>query len=93
MAEILGGSYDENVQTTLNGVSASTAIEQRTLELVLDLVGIRRSVFAGRVLRGRLVQDKSIKVISSCGGDDNEIIGLIKLFYVSKLILTVTILV
>lgn len=50
LADILGGSYDENVQTTLSGVSASTAIEQRCLEFILDLVGIERSVFVGRTL-------------------------------------------
>jgi hypothetical protein len=50
LAEILGSSYDENVQVTLPGQTAATAIEARVLELVLDLIGVDRAVFAGRTI-------------------------------------------
>jgi hypothetical protein len=50
LAEVLGGSYDENVQVTLQGVTAATAIESRTLELVLDLVDIPRERYLGRTI-------------------------------------------
>ena len=50
LADILAGSYDENVHVTLPGVTASTAIEARTLELVLDLLHIRRESYRGRTI-------------------------------------------
>ncbi|ORY22448.1 hypothetical protein BCR39DRAFT_551649 [Naematelia encephala] len=50
LAEILGGSYDENAHSTLPGVTASSAIEQRTLEMILDLLAIPRDVYGGRTL-------------------------------------------
>lgn len=50
LAEVLSGSYDENVQVTLAGVTASTAIESRSLELVLDLVDIPRERYLGRTI-------------------------------------------
>ncbi|WVQ97794.1 hypothetical protein IAU59_004908 [Kwoniella sp. CBS 9459] len=48
LADILTTSYDENVQVNLHQQTASTAIEQRALELVLDLLEIERGVFMGR---------------------------------------------
>jgi glutamate/tyrosine decarboxylase-like PLP-dependent enzyme len=50
LADVLSGSYDENVQVTLPGVTASTAIESRTLELVLDLLDISRGKYTGRTI-------------------------------------------
>lgn len=50
MAEVLSSSYDENVQVTLPGVTASTAFESRALELVLDLVDIPREKYLGRTI-------------------------------------------
>lgn len=50
LAEVLGGSYDENVQVTLPGQTAATAVEARVLELVLDLIGVDRQRFEGRTL-------------------------------------------
>jgi hypothetical protein len=50
LADILGGSYDENVQVTLPGVTASTAAEARALEMVLDLMDIPRMSFEGRTI-------------------------------------------
>jgi glutamate/tyrosine decarboxylase-like PLP-dependent enzyme len=47
IADIVGSSYDENVQVTL-GTSASTAIEARMYELILDLLDIPRNSFQGR---------------------------------------------
>lgn len=42
-------AYDENVQVALPE-TAATAIEARTLELVLDLIGVDRGVFEGRTI-------------------------------------------
>lgn len=50
LAEVLAGSYDENVQVTLPGQTAATAVEARVLELVLDLIGVERGRFEGRTL-------------------------------------------
>lgn len=50
LADILGSSYDENVQVTLPDASAATAIESRTLEMVLDLINIPRDTFKGRTI-------------------------------------------
>ncbi|WWC59170.1 uncharacterized protein I303_101718 [Kwoniella dejecticola CBS 10117] len=50
LADMLATSYDENVQVNLHQQTASTAIEQRALELVLDLLDIKRSVFVGRTI-------------------------------------------
>lgn len=50
LADILGGSYDENVQVTLPGQTASTAVEARVLELVLDLMSVPREKFQGRTI-------------------------------------------
>lgn len=50
LADILTGSYDENVQMTLPGATASTAVEARTLEMVLDLLNIPRENFLGRTI-------------------------------------------
>ena len=50
LADILAGSYDENVQVTLPNDTASTAVESRALELVLDLLGIERDVYTGRTI-------------------------------------------
>ncbi|WWC67658.1 uncharacterized protein I206_101568 [Kwoniella pini CBS 10737] len=50
LADILATSYDENVQVNLHQQTASTAIDQRTLELVLDLLDIPRSTFMGRTI-------------------------------------------
>lgn len=50
LADILAGSYDENVQVALPGVTASTAIEARTLEMILDLLEIPREAYGGRTI-------------------------------------------
>jgi glutamate/tyrosine decarboxylase-like PLP-dependent enzyme len=50
LADVLAGSYDENVQVTLPGQTAATAVEARVLELVLDLIGVERGRFEGRTL-------------------------------------------
>jgi glutamate/tyrosine decarboxylase-like PLP-dependent enzyme len=50
LADILSSSYDENVQVTLPGVTAATAIECRTLEMVLDLLSIPRDRYMGRTI-------------------------------------------
>ncbi|WVQ79331.1 hypothetical protein IAT38_001428 [Cryptococcus sp. DSM 104549] len=50
LADILAGSYDENVQVALGEETMSTAVEQRALEMVLDLLGIGREVFRGRTI-------------------------------------------
>lgn len=50
LADILVGAYDENVQVTLPGQTAATAIEARVLELVLDLMGVERAKFGGRTI-------------------------------------------
>ncbi|TXT04234.1 hypothetical protein VHUM_04232 [Vanrija humicola] len=50
LADMLVTSYDENVQVTLPDTTASTALEGRALEWVLDLLGIARDVFVGRTI-------------------------------------------
>ena len=50
LADILAGSYDENVQVTLPSDTASTAVEARSLELVLDLIGVPRDNYTGRTI-------------------------------------------
>ncbi|WRT65042.1 uncharacterized protein IL334_001984 [Kwoniella shivajii] len=50
LADILATSYDENVQVNLYQQTASTAVEQRSLELVSDLLDIKRNVFLGRTI-------------------------------------------
>ena len=50
LADMLVGSYDENVQVALPGVTASTAIEARTLEMILDLLEIPREAYGGRTI-------------------------------------------
>ncbi|OCF38291.1 hypothetical protein I317_07950 [Kwoniella heveanensis CBS 569] len=50
LADILSTSYDENVQVNLYQQTASVAVEQRALELVLDLLSIERKVFMGRTM-------------------------------------------
>lgn len=50
LADVLGSGYDENVQVTLPDTTAATAIEARTLELVLDLLDIPRDAFQGRTI-------------------------------------------
>lgn len=50
IADIVSSSYDENVQVTLPGVTAATAIESRTLEMVLDLLDIPRDRYEGRTI-------------------------------------------
>lgn len=50
IADIVSSSYDENVQVTLPGVTAATAIESRTLEMVLDLLDIPRENYEGRTI-------------------------------------------
>jgi hypothetical protein len=50
LAEVLLTGYDENVQVTLPGTTAATAVEQRTLEMVLDLLDIPRDAFHGRTI-------------------------------------------
>jgi hypothetical protein len=50
LAEVLLTGYDENVQVTLPGTTAATAVEQRTLEMVLDLLDIPRDTFHGRTI-------------------------------------------
>lgn len=50
LADIVASSYDENVMVSLPGVTASTAIEARTLELVLDLLDIPRGSYQGRTI-------------------------------------------
>lgn len=50
LADILARSYDENVQVTLPGVTASTAVEHRALEMVLDLLDLEREAFQGRTI-------------------------------------------
>lgn len=50
IADVLGSGYDENVQVTLPGTTAATAVEARTLELVLDLLDIPRDTFQGRTI-------------------------------------------
>ncbi|WVO17080.1 hypothetical protein L204_104767 [Cryptococcus depauperatus] len=50
LADMLATCYDENVQVALGEETASTAIEQRALEMVLDLLEIDRSHFMGRTI-------------------------------------------
>lgn len=50
LADILASSYDENVSVTLPGVTASTAVEARTLELVLGLLDMPRDTYQGRTI-------------------------------------------
>lgn len=50
LADILSSSYDENVQVTLPGGTAATAVESRTLEMVLDLLEIPRDRYTGRTI-------------------------------------------
>ena len=50
LADILVSSYDENSQMTLPGVTSSSAIESRTLEMVLDLLKIPRDCYTGRTI-------------------------------------------
>lgn len=50
IADVVSSSYDENVQVTLPGVTAATAIESRTLEMVLDLLDIPRDRYNGRTI-------------------------------------------
>lgn len=50
LTDILVGAYDENVQVTLPDTSASTAVEARTLEMVLDLLDIPRETYKGRTV-------------------------------------------
>ncbi|KAK8846732.1 hypothetical protein IAR55_005819 [Kwoniella newhampshirensis] len=50
LADILAGSHDENVQVAGSEETISTAVEQRALEMILDLVGIERSTFMGRTI-------------------------------------------
>jgi hypothetical protein len=50
LADILSSSYDENVQVTLPGVTAATAIEARTLDMVLDLLELPDNHFLGRTI-------------------------------------------
>lgn len=50
LADTLVTSLDENVQVTLPDVTISTALEAKTLEMVLDLLGIENKVFEGRTL-------------------------------------------
>lgn len=50
LADVLGSAYDENVQVTLGDTSAATAVEARTLEMVLDLLAIPRETYAGRTI-------------------------------------------
>ncbi|KAL1409565.1 hypothetical protein Q8F55_003550 [Vanrija albida] len=50
LADMLVTSYDENVQVTLPDTSASTALEDRALEWVLDLLQIPRHTYGGRTI-------------------------------------------
>lgn len=50
LTDVLLTSYDENVQVTLPGQTAATAVEARTLVLVLDLIGVERDVWKGRTV-------------------------------------------
>lgn len=50
IADIVSSSYDENVQVTLPGVTAATAIESRTLEMVSDLLDVPRDRYEGRTI-------------------------------------------
>lgn len=50
LADIVSSSYDENAAVTLPGVTAATAIESRTLEMVLDLLDIPRDRYTGRTI-------------------------------------------
>lgn len=50
LADMLVTSYDENVQVALGEETASTAVEQRALEMVLDLLNIERTIFLGRTI-------------------------------------------
>lgn len=50
LADILVGAYDENVQVTLPGQTAATAVEVRVLELVLDLMDVERDRYLGRTI-------------------------------------------
>lgn len=73
LADILGSSYDENVQVTLPDTSAATAIESRTLEMVLDLLGIQRETFQGRTITTGATAS-NILGLGECRGDsDNSV--------------------
>lgn len=50
LSDMLVGAYDENVQVTLPDTSASTAVEARALEMVLDLLDIPRDTYRGRTV-------------------------------------------
>jgi hypothetical protein len=50
LADILTGSYDENVQMTLPNATVSTAVEARSLEMVLDLLEVPRENYPGRTI-------------------------------------------
>lgn len=50
LAETLLTGYDENVSVTLPDTTAATAVEARTLDMVLDLLGIERGTFKGRTI-------------------------------------------
>lgn len=50
VADMLTTSYDENVQMTLPGATASTAVEARTLEMILDLLEVPRENYTGRTI-------------------------------------------
>ena len=50
VADILVGEYDENVTLALPAQTAASAIESRTLEMVLDLLQIPRTAYLARTI-------------------------------------------
>ncbi|KAJ3118197.1 hypothetical protein HDU96_003237 [Phlyctochytrium bullatum] len=50
LADLLVTSYDANVQVHLPNETIVTTLENRTLEFVLDLLGLDRATFPGRTL-------------------------------------------
>lgn len=50
LADMLVTSYDENLFVHFRDSSASVALEQRTLEMILDLLDLPRAGFKGRTM-------------------------------------------
>ncbi|KIM28033.1 hypothetical protein M408DRAFT_329689 [Serendipita vermifera MAFF 305830] len=65
--DILATIYDQNVQVHLPNESISTAVEWRTLEMVLDLLDLPRDLFGGRSLTGGATASNILGI--ACGRD------------------------
>jgi glutamate/tyrosine decarboxylase-like PLP-dependent enzyme len=50
LGDILVSSYDQNVQIHLPSETISTTLESKTLEMLLDLLGLEKDAFPGRTL-------------------------------------------